>query len=102
MPPFAIAELNNHGSLFATRPKLNDYVGTRKDLLEGADTLFAAVINGKLHVLVPGAWEADLERRDAVDDSHWRLLPVISSGISAQPPARDRSCSASNSAPRPW
>ena len=28
VPPFSIAELNNHGSLFATRPKLNDYVGT--------------------------------------------------------------------------
>ena len=26
VPPFALAELNNHGSLFATRPKLNDYV----------------------------------------------------------------------------
>src|SRR6266567_879479 len=50
VPPFSIAELNAHGSLFATRPKLNDYVGTRKELLEGADTLFAAVINGKLHV----------------------------------------------------
>src|SRR4029079_13727167 len=45
VPPFALAELNNHGSLFATRPKLNDYVSTRKELLEGADTLFAAVIN---------------------------------------------------------
>src|SRR5947209_4953325 len=50
VPPFSIAELNNHGSLFATRPKLNDYVGTRKELLEGTNTLFAAVINGKLHV----------------------------------------------------
>src|SRR5258708_13408163 len=50
VPPFSIAELNNHGSLFATRPKLNDYTGKRSELLEGADTLFAAVINGKLHV----------------------------------------------------
>jgi serine/threonine protein kinase len=37
VPPFSIAELNNHGSLFATRPKLNDYVGKRSELLEGAD-----------------------------------------------------------------
>ena len=50
VPPFAIAELNNHGSLFATRPKLNDYVARRSELLEGADTLFSAVIDGKLHV----------------------------------------------------
>jgi NADPH:quinone reductase len=56
VPPFSIAELNNHGSLFATRPKLNDYVGTRKELLEGADTLFSAVINGKLHVPINHAY----------------------------------------------
>src|SRR5882757_2054799 len=49
-------ELNNHGSLFATRPKLNDYIGKRSELLEGADTLFAAVINGKLHVPINHAY----------------------------------------------
>ena len=71
VPPFAIAELNNHGSLFATRPKLNDYVATRKELLEGADTVFAAVINGKLHVPINHAYalkdaaraHSDLESR---------------------------------------
>jgi NADPH2:quinone reductase len=56
VPPFPLSELNNHGSLFATRPKLNDYVSTRKELLEGADTLFAAVINGKLHVPINHAY----------------------------------------------
>jgi len=56
VPPFSIAELNNHGSLFATRPKLNDYVGTRKELMEGADTLFAAVISGTLHVPINHAY----------------------------------------------
>ncbi|MDO8981266.1 MAG: quinone oxidoreductase [Afipia sp.] len=56
VPPFSIAELNNHGSLFATRPKLNDYVGTRKELIEGADTLFAAVISGTLHVPINHAY----------------------------------------------
>jgi NADPH2:quinone reductase len=56
VPPFSIAELNNHGSLFATRPKLNDYVGTRRELLEGADTLFAAVIEGKLHIPINHAY----------------------------------------------
>ena len=29
--------------------------------------------------------EADLERRDAIDDSEWRLVPVISSGIYKDP-----------------
>ena len=56
VPPFSIAELNNHGSLFATRPKLNDYVGTRKESPAGADTLFSAVINGKLHVPINHAY----------------------------------------------
>lgn len=45
----------------------------------------AVEYNGKVHVLVPGAWEADLSRRDAIDDSEWRLLPVVSSGIYATP-----------------
>ena len=44
------------GSLFATRPKLNDYVGKRSELLEGADTLFSAVIDGKLHVPINHAY----------------------------------------------
>ncbi|MBN8984227.1 MAG: quinone oxidoreductase [Rhizobiales bacterium] len=52
----ALAELNNHGSLFATRPKLNDYVAKRADLIEGADTLFAAVISGKLHLPINHAY----------------------------------------------
>ncbi|KRE94287.1 hypothetical protein ASG76_12995 [Nocardioides sp. Soil774] len=45
----------------------------------------AVEFNGKVHVLTPEAWEADLERRDASDDDGWRLLPVISSGIFAKP-----------------
>ena len=67
VPPFSIAELNNHGSLFATRTKLNDYVGTRKELMEGADTLFAAVISGTLHVPINHAYalkDAQKEHRD--------------------------------------
>ena len=45
----------------------------------------AVEYNGKVHVLTPGAWEADLERRGAIDDDGWRLLPVISSGIYSTP-----------------
>lgn len=45
----------------------------------------AVEYNGKVHVLTPEAWEADLERRDAIDDDGWRLVPVISSGIYAKP-----------------
>ena len=45
----------------------------------------AVEFNGRVHVLVPGAWETDLERRGAIDDSQWRLLPVIGSGVHATP-----------------
>ncbi len=56
VPPFSIAELNAAGSIFATRPKLNDYVSTRKELMEGADTLFSAVIDGKMHIPINHAY----------------------------------------------
>src|ERR1700743_1224063 len=41
VPPFALAELNNHGSLFAPPPQVHGYVRTRQGLLEGADTVFS-------------------------------------------------------------
>ncbi len=41
----------------------------------------AVEYNGKFHVLTTEAWEGDLERRGAIDDDGWRLLPVISSGV---------------------
>ena len=77
VPPFAISELNDHGSLFATRPKLSDYIGKREELLEGADTLFAAVINGSLHVPINQAYalkdatkaHIDLESRNTTGAS---------------------------------
>src|SRR3974390_1555773 len=56
VPPFAISELNTHGSLVGARAKIHEYIGTRKELLEGADTLFAAVISGKLHVPINHAY----------------------------------------------
>ncbi len=67
--------------------KVRDAVGEviRKYDLSYPAVKVAVEFNGKVHVLVPGAWEADLERRGAVDDSDWRLLPVISSGIYSTP-----------------
>jgi len=67
VPPFSLLELNNHGSLFATRPKLNDYTATRAELVEGADALFAAVIDGTLHVPINHAYalkDAEKAHRD--------------------------------------
>lgn len=56
VPPFNLAELNSHGSLFATRPKLADHIATRADLIEGADALFSAVISGTLHIPINRAY----------------------------------------------
>jgi len=80
VPPFSMLELNNHGSLFATRPKLNDYVSTRQELLEAADALFAAVISGALHVPIHHAYalkdaqkaHRDLESRATTGSSIFR------------------------------
>ena len=43
-------------SVFDHPQPARDYIGTRKELLEGADTLFAAVISGKLHVPINHAY----------------------------------------------
>lgn len=56
VPAFALTELNNHGSLFATRPKLNDYISKRSELIEGADALFSAIIEGTLHIQINYAY----------------------------------------------
>ncbi len=60
------------------------------DVLRKYDLSYPAVrvaveYNGKVHVLTPEAWEADLERRGAIDEDGWRLVPVISSGIYGTP-----------------
>jgi NADPH2:quinone reductase len=81
VPPFPLSELNNHGSLFATRPKLNDYVGTRPELIEGADALFTAVLNGTLHVPINHAYAL----KDAVK-AHTDLESRVTTGSSILKP----------------
>lgn len=56
VPPFSVGELQRRGSLFATRPTLNDYIAKRRDLLEAADTMFSAVISGSLQVPIHHAY----------------------------------------------
>jgi len=40
VPPFKITLLSQKGSLFATRPSLGTYIGTRKDLVATANALY--------------------------------------------------------------
>lgn len=52
VPAFDPQLLNRKGSLFLTRPTLNDYVATRAELLERAGALFDWIRRGELHVRV--------------------------------------------------
>jgi NADPH2:quinone reductase len=47
---FNINILQAKGSLFATRPTLNNYVAKREDLLATAKDLFDAVLSGKVKI----------------------------------------------------
>jgi len=52
VPPFDPQLLNRKGSLFLTRPKLNDYVATREELVARGDELLEWVKSGKLDVRI--------------------------------------------------
>ena len=52
VPAFDPQILNRKGSLFLTRPTLNDYVATRAELLERANELLAWVRDGVLDVRI--------------------------------------------------
>jgi NADPH2:quinone reductase len=52
VPPFDLQTLNQKGSLFATRPKLGNYIATREELTWRAGELFAAVGDGSLSLRV--------------------------------------------------
>ncbi|WP_182379201.1 DUF559 domain-containing protein [Nocardioides sp. WS12] len=41
--------------------------------------------DGRHHIERIEQWESDLDRREAIDDSGWRILVVVSSGIYADP-----------------
>lgn len=41
--------------------------------------------DGRHHVERIDQWESDLARRESVDDEHWRILVVVSSGIYKSP-----------------
>jgi NADPH2:quinone reductase len=52
VPPFDPQTLNRKGSLFLTRPTLNDYVATREELLSRANEVLGWVRDGKLDVRI--------------------------------------------------
>ena len=52
VPPLDLSRLQKAGSVFVTRPGLVDYVATREELLERADTVMTMVANGDLDVRI--------------------------------------------------
>jgi NADPH2:quinone reductase len=48
VPPFDLIQLSAKGSLFITRPKLQDYVATRGELEERAGAVLNWIVDGKL------------------------------------------------------
>jgi NADPH2:quinone reductase len=71
VPPFDPQRLNAAGSLFLTRPKLNDYVATREELLARAAAVFGAVAEGTLDVRIGGRYPLD-DVRQAHEDLEGR------------------------------
>jgi len=59
VPPFDPQILNRKGSLFITRPTLNNYVATRDELVGRASDLFAWMRSGELSVRIGAEFPLD-------------------------------------------
>jgi NADPH:quinone reductase len=56
VPPVDAQRLNSAGSVFLTRPKLADYVATRKELTWRAGEVFHAILDGSLRISIGGRY----------------------------------------------
>lgn len=56
VPPLDPLELSRRGSLFLTRPRLQDYTASREDLLASAGALFDVVREGAVRIVVGATW----------------------------------------------
>ncbi|MBV8993647.1 MAG: quinone oxidoreductase [Pseudonocardiales bacterium] len=56
VPPVDPQRLNSAGSVFLTRPKLADYVATRKELRWRAGEVFDAILAGSLRITIGGRY----------------------------------------------
>jgi NADPH2:quinone reductase len=50
VPPFDLIRLSTMGSLFVTRPTLNDYIATREELAWRMNEIFSLIASSKLNV----------------------------------------------------
>jgi len=74
VPPFDLQGLNSRGSLFITRPKLNDFIVTAEEFNWRADEIFADILSGKVKFTIGAIYpiervrdaHADLEGRKTI------------------------------------
>jgi NADPH:quinone reductase len=59
VPPVDPQRLNAAGSVYLTRPKIDDYTVTRAELVERTDELFALAANGSLNVRIGATFSLD-------------------------------------------
>jgi NADPH2:quinone reductase len=52
VPPFDLLELTRHGSLFVTRPTLQNYVARREELEERSNDVLQSVVRGDLKLRI--------------------------------------------------
>jgi NADPH2:quinone reductase len=75
VPPLDPQILNRKGSLFLTRPTLNDYIATREELLMRSNELFGWVASGELSVRIGAEYPLD-----KVADAHRALASRETTG----------------------
>lgn len=63
VPPFDLQQLNKHGSLYVTRPTVDDYLQDEEERSWRAGELFEAVLNGSLEVRVAGTFPLEQAHR---------------------------------------
>ncbi len=52
VPPFDLMQLTKHGSLFVTRPTLNDYIATRAELEQRSNEVLEMIVRGELKLRI--------------------------------------------------
>jgi NADPH2:quinone reductase len=52
VPPFDLMQLTKHGSLFVTRPTLNDYTATRAELEQRSSDILQMIVRGELKLRI--------------------------------------------------
>ena len=78
VPPFDLQRLNQHGSLFVTRPSLTHYLATREELALRADAVFDGIAHNELKIRIdrvfPLAQAADAHRHLEARATHGKVL----------------------------